>query len=265
MGPTAVWIYAVHHSADTGPIGIGENRTGVRSNRAVTGVSGEEVRVVEADGLAAVVGSVPLTDFAPDALQRNLNDLDWLAGTAQAHNAVIESVAAGRTVVPVRLAVLCHDDDGVRAMLAERHDDFTEALSLVEGRAEWGVKVFAHPEPAEEPGQRPASGADYLRGRRDALHRNETERDEAARAADELFQALCPYAVASRHRPLTDSSLAGRETPMLLNAAYLVDEARADEFRTALDEFTDHPLLEVEPTGPWLPYSFVGAIGDGNP
>ncbi|MBL1074310.1 GvpL/GvpF family gas vesicle protein [Nocardia sp. 2] len=238
-GPTAVWVYAVHAGADTGPIGLGENRTGIRDNRAVAGVSGEYARVVEAAGLAAVVGSVPVRDFGPDALQHNMNDLDWLAAAAQAHNAVIESVAAGRTVVPVRLAVLCRDDDEVRAMLTDRRAEFAEALDLVEGRAEWGVKVFVHA----------ASDVD-------------ADEPAAARAADELFRTLSPHAVATRHRPLTDSSLAGRGTPMLLNAAFLVEDDHADQFQTAVSEFDTNPHIDVDPTGPWLPYSFVGAIGD---
>ncbi|MFD0000571.1 GvpL/GvpF family gas vesicle protein [Nocardia sp. NPDC127526] len=244
----AVWVYTVVRDADPVP--------------AISGVSGEPTRWVGACGLAAVVGSVPLPEFGAEALQRNLNDLDRLAAIARDHNAVIETVAASRPALPVRLAVLCRDDDGVRALLTERNSDLDAALTLVDGRAEWGVKAFLRRPPSQEQRSRPASGADYLRRRRDALRRDHIDRAAAERAAAELFQGLSPYTVGARRRTLTDNSLTGRDTPMLLNAAYLVDNAKVTEFRAAVTRFADHPDLIVEQTGPWPPYSFVGALGD---
>ncbi|WP_067714188.1 GvpL/GvpF family gas vesicle protein [Nocardia yamanashiensis] len=243
-----VWVYAVQRGDDVA--------------RTPAGVGGEATRGVTAAGLTAVVGTVPVDRFGAEALQRNLNDFDWLAATADAHNAVIEAVADGRAVVPVRLAVLCGDDEGVRRLLSDRRADLDRALSLVEGRIELGVKAFqAHRgDPDRMP--RATSGAEYLKLRRESLHRDRTERDAADLAAAELFRELCPYAVAARRRPVTDRALTGRDTPMLLNAAYLVEHARIGEFRGAANRLADHPLLIVEQTGPWLPYSFVAGAGD---
>ncbi|WP_067824949.1 GvpL/GvpF family gas vesicle protein [Nocardia inohanensis] len=245
---TAVWVYAVQRGGESG--------------RTPAGVGGEATRRVTAAGLTAVVGTVPLDRFGADALQRNLNDFEWLAATADAHNAVIEAVADGRAVIPVRLAVLCADDEGVRKLLAERRADLDRALSLVEGRIELGVKVFQAQSAAESRMPRATSGAEYLKLRRDALYRDRIEREAADVAAAELYRGLCPYSVAARRRPVTDRALTGRDTPMLLNAAYLVDHGRVGEFRTAANRLAEHPLLLVEQTGPWLPYSFVGSAGD---
>ncbi|MPY96993.1 MAG: hypothetical protein GEU97_03200 [Actinophytocola sp.] len=44
---------------------------------------------------------------------------------------------------------------------------------------------------------------------------------------------------------------------MVLNAAYLVDDARAEHFAKAVAELdAQHPLLHLYLTGPWPPYSF---------
>ena len=43
---------------------------------------------------------------------------------------------------------------------------------------------------------------------------------------------------------------------MVLNAAYLVDEAGAAALRQAVDT-VDVPSLRLELTGPWAPYSFA--------
>ena len=49
--------------------------------------------------LTAAVGTVGLDEFGEEGLRRNLEDLDWLAATARAHDAVISAIArfgAGR-------------------------------------------------------------------------------------------------------------------------------------------------------------------------
>lgn len=45
---------------------------------------------------------------------------------------------------------------------------------------------------------------------------------------------------------------------MVLNTAYLVDDARAEQFADAVAELdVEHPLLHLYLTGPWPPYSFA--------
>ncbi len=47
---------------------------------------------------------------------------------------------------------------------------------------------------------------------------------------------------------------------MVLNAAYLLDDDRADSFAAAVRALSDrYPGLRLELTGPWPPYSFAAA------
>ena len=57
------------------------------------GVSGEPVRAVTTAGLTAAVGTVGLDEYGEEGLRRNLEDLDWLAANARAHDAVIAAIA----------------------------------------------------------------------------------------------------------------------------------------------------------------------------
>ncbi|NSC23827.1 hypothetical protein FM076_22790, partial [Streptomyces albus subsp. chlorinus] len=60
-----------------------------------------------------------------------------------------------------------------------------------------------------------------------------------------------------------DPALSGRG-PQLLNAAYLVAEGREAEVREAVRRLRESPgcrAVEVELTGPWVPYSFVDGGG----
>ena len=59
---------------------------------------------------------------------------------------------------------------------------------------------------------------------------------------------------ARRYRP-QDPRLTGRAEEMVLNAAYLVDEAATEAFRRIVDD--GDAALALELTGPWAPYSFA--------
>jgi Gas vesicle synthesis protein GvpL/GvpF len=44
----------------------------------------------------------------------------------------------------------------------------------------------------------------------------------------------------------------------VLNASYLVPHSRGDDFAAAVAELADeYPVLQLELTGPWPPYSFI--------
>ncbi|WP_406673549.1 GvpL/GvpF family gas vesicle protein [Nonomuraea sp. N2-4H] len=99
-------------------------------------------------------------------------------------------------------------------------------------------------------------GRAYLERRRASLRGREQLRAQALRRADHIHRTLSALAAdGCRHRP-QDPRLSGRNDWMLLNGAYLVDEARAAEF-TELAGTLGGDGVEVRLTGPWAPYSFT--------
>jgi len=232
-----------------------------------SGVAGEQVRTVQEGGLTAVVGTVPLDDFGEAALARNLEDLDWLERVARAHDSVVAGVARHVSVVPLRLATVCLDDERVRALLTEHREQFSSALALVTGRTEWGVKAFADRKAltaavaeAQTEGAGSGTGTAYLLRRRAQLAAQESvERDAAARAA-EIHERLLRVSAAGRRGAPTDPALSGSHEWMLLNGTYLVDDDRTDEFRSEVEELASmYTGIRLETSGPWPPYSFAGA------
>ncbi|MBO0683259.1 MAG: GvpL/GvpF family gas vesicle protein [Candidatus Dormibacteraeota bacterium] len=226
------------------------------------GVGGEPVRVVESGGLAAAVGSVSLGEFGEEPLQRNLEDLAWLEATARRHHGVIAGVAGRTPAIPMRLATVFHSDLGVAALLAARHEHFTEILRRVAGQAEWGLKVYlGQPGPAQNeavPASGAGSGAAYLQRRRRELSATEDARRAAMSSAEAIHSTLARLATAAQLRSPQSAQLSGRASRMILNAAYLVAEERTSEFGAAADSMAGrHPGVVIEKTGPWPPYSFA--------
>lgn len=253
----AVWAYAVIGRDDA------EARVG-----GLRGVADEPIRVVGADQLVAVVGTVGLDEFGEEALCRNLEDLDWLAATARAHDGVISAVARFGAVVPLRMATVYLDDDRVRQLLESRRVDFIAALDRVSGRAELGVKAYADPallggcdEAAEIGSGQKISGTAYLMRRRRALMSREEAYRVASEAAERIHARLMEYAVDGKRKPVSDRSLSNRKAWTVLNGSYLVDTQLADAFEAAVaDVGHDMTGIELKVTGPWPPYSFAGDV-----
>ncbi|ORT54833.1 GvpL/GvpF family gas vesicle protein [Streptomyces sp. CB03238] len=226
------------------------------------GIDGEPPRLLRHGDLVAVTGAVPAEEFDEAPLRARLEDLDWLAGTARAHDAVISALSTVTCPLPLRLATVCRDDSGVRRLLEEGHDRFLRALQRLDGRVEWGVKVYAEPGAAqreEEPAApaREASGRDYLRRRLHARRSRDGDWQRADALCRRLHTELSRCAEAGTvHRP-QDARLSGVPGVNVLNAAYLVDRARSEQFVELVDRASE-PGVRVELTGPWAPYSFAG-------
>ena len=258
MSTEGVWAYAV----------VG-GEVAAESFGRLRGVAGEPVRAVSGSGLTAAVGTVGLDEFGEEALRRNLEDLDWLAATARAHDGVIVALARSGPVVPMRMATVFLDDGRVRELLEARHDDFVAALDRVTAREELGVKAFADPkvltgenESGERPGEKP-SGTAYLMRRRRALASQDDAFRIAAAHAERIHAGLLEHAVDGKRRPASDRRLSVRDGGTWLNGTYLVEKGEVDAFRSAVAAIDQNtPGIELEITGPWPPYSFAGDVVD---
>ncbi|MFG3497690.1 GvpL/GvpF family gas vesicle protein [Streptomyces sp. NPDC047928] len=256
------------------------------------GIAGEPPRLLRHHDLVAVVDAVPAEDFDEGPLRARMEDLDWLAATARAHDAVLAALGTVTSPLPLRLATVCRDDSGVRRLMEEGHDRFVRALDRLDGRVEWGVKVYAEPAPARRPSDAPRpdgsptpetprrdgsrtpdapqpGSAATARDGREYLRRRIQERQGRAarlrRAEDMcrgLHDRLSAYAEAGAVHPPQDPRLSGTDAVNVLNAAYLVGREHGEEF-VALVRGASQEGVRVELTGPWAPYSFAG-IAEGD-
>lgn len=230
----------------------------------LTGVdAAHPVESFEHAGLAAVTGRVSLAEFGSGPLERNLNDLDWLARTARRHQAVLDRALASGPIVPLRLCTIFADRERIRSMLEREHDALADTLARLGDRTEWGVKVIADaralrgPEPESE-----QTGTAYLARRSRERRAHEEAQGLALRAAEEVHERLRQHASQATLLRPQSHELSGREGEMILNGAYLVDRAGVDRFRATAEELAERqrPLgLALEVSGPWPPYNFVDA------
>ncbi|MFI1166210.1 GvpL/GvpF family gas vesicle protein [Streptomyces sp. NPDC020801] len=228
----------------------------------LTGVGGAPAKLLTHHGLVAVLSEVPEQDFAEEPLRAHLEDLDWLAATARAHQGVIDALTVVTTPLPLRLATVFRDDSAVRTMIEAREEHIRDTLERLEGRVEWGVKVYVETEQPQEsavPAPKPTSGRDYLRRRRQQTRTHEDLWQKAEGFATALHGKLSAFAEDSRLHAPQNAALSGAAGRNVLNAAYLVPRGHSEEFVELVDRTKDDvPGLRVELTGPWAAYSFAG-------
>ena len=183
------------------------------------------MRLIDADGLTAVVSNVSLAEFGEEALSRNLEDMAWLEAVARAHHGVIDAAAQRFTLVPMRMATVYSGEETMVAGVTAHAAQFRSALERVRSRTEWGVKAYAVPAKQDARGGRagpaaPAgqaeevdSGLAYLRRRRDALSASRESARGAADSAQAVHAELERQAEDSRLHPPQSAQLSGRSSP----------------------------------------------------
>ena len=226
---------------------------------------GSTVEAVVEGHLAALLSRVPLDEYGDEQLRRHLEDINWLERVARAHEAVQQGAMAQGPLVPLRMCTIYRDLGGVRRILQDQADLFTDNLAAVEDCSEWGVKVFLDlrripaPSPAVPEGGG-SSGADYLAGRQRERDRVKDVDELSLRAAEEVHRAVSVLARQERANPVQRAEAHGRDAEMILNQAYLLEDERIEQLQSTVAELSERWApqgLLVELTGPWPPYNFV--------
>lgn len=272
---TATYVFAVCHGCDPAVL------TGLAGQAA-----GAPVRLLRFGSLEAVVQDVPAEMFGEEALRERLANRAELEHCARAHHAVVAAAAGRAPTLPLPLATLYLSDERARAALREDENRFRSVMGRIAGRVEWGVKVYTAP--GRPPPTRPERtgptataaaaaqttttltataartntrpGHAYLDRARGARRAREERQEAGLNAAASVDRALRDIAVAGRRLRSHDTGVTGAGRVQLLNAAYLVEKGREADLIGAVELLRTSPgyeRVELEVTGPWVPYSFV--------
>jgi hypothetical protein len=218
-----------------------------------------------------VVANVPLKAFGQAALDKRLQDVDWMSRCGVAHQAVMDSFLDSDAVVPMTLFTIFANDE--RALAEARKDParLEDTLDRVAGRAEWVVRVLrgdAAPSAAAAEASAPTGAAPRSRSGREFLQAKVDQRQAARRAAEETGQAVRTLMsaladAADDVNDRTEARTAGAlGSAALLDAAFLVMRTSERQFEQVARRMAQ-PLIDrgfrVSVTGPWPCYSFVAS------
>jgi hypothetical protein len=243
-----------------------------RLKGALPGVDpAQPVTVLTEGALAAVASQVPLEEFGEARLREHIADMIWVERTARAHEAVLDAVREQAAVIPMRMCTIYRTEGGIREMLSRESEPLQDAIDHLDGKAEWGVKVFTdfarvggrtH---TVRDGAGDGSGAAYMERIRTKREVRERALEVAQEAAAQIHDRLSAAAGDAEAIPLQRPEVSGHSGDMILNGVYLVADDAAPAFYEVAEalraEFEIHGI-ELTLTGPWPAYNFVpGTIG----
>ena len=235
-----------------GHIGIGERE--------------DEVYTLCFEGIAAVVSTTPITKY-PITRKNTI-----------AHQKVLEKAMKNYTVLPVRFCTIAEGKDGLspedrirERVLKGRYDEFKERLEFMNDKVELGVKVIwtnmdnvfkeivEENPPIKSLKQKIMSKSSAKQTRTDRVHLGEMVKNtlEAGRAKleTEIMEAFKRFSVESKTNKIFGDS-------MIVNAAFLVNRSKIQEFDKALDELDQHykDTVKFKYVGPIPPINFIEIV-----
>jgi hypothetical protein len=220
------------------------------------GGRGDEVYTIHYQDLAAVVSRTALMVYDPTR------------ENALAHNRVNQVIVEEHDITPVPMSfgTLFRTEDDVVEFLKDTYDALHDVLQKMKGKLEFGLKVNWNRDEVIAELEREHEEIRRLKNEIVNNQRSSTyfARMQVGRMIDQaltdksnayqrdIYEALRDAAIASRSsKPIGDK--------MIMNAAFLVERDKADEFDRKVQEIERRYTgrLRFTRTGPWAPYNFV--------
>jgi hypothetical protein len=242
---SGIYVYCVIEA--DGPQAFGKIGIGGR---------GDEVYTIHYKDLAAVVSRTALMVYDPTR------------ENALAHNRVNAVIVEEHDITPVPMSfgTLFKTEDDVVEFLRNTYDALHDVLQKMKGKLEFGLKVnwnreevLAELEREHEEIRRLKSGivnnqrsSTYFARMQLGRLVDQALADKSSAYQREIYEALRDAAIASRSsKPIGDK--------MIMNAAFLVERDKAEDFDRTLQEIEQRyeGRLRFTRTGPWAPYNFV--------
>jgi hypothetical protein len=186
------------------------------------------------------------------AVERNMENLEWLALHGVRHQQVVGEVAEQRTIVPARFGTVFSGEPALVKDVQSRKAALKKVFARVAGGDEWGVKVFADRQVTAVAVTAARSGKEYLQQKAARLKKRPERNDQELK---ELVTALEKIATDSA----PSGKVSGAQPNLLWQATFLVPRGKRRLWDQMLTNFVERweGRRRIEVNGPWPPYSFV--------
>ena len=244
--------------------------SGEQASLGPIGIEGNEVYTIPYRDICAVVHECPAEPYQS-------TDREMVNSWVLAHQKVVdEAWERWGTVLPMGFDTIVMEKDGVgpeenvRNWLQNDYDNLKRKMAKVRGKAEYGVQVFWEPQviarsltkTSPEIGQLEKEMKSQSRGVA-YLYKQKLEnalKRELESRADQYFRDF--YEHIRRHVDdiaVEKTKPGDQTTQMIMNLSCLLPRDKTTGLGEELEKINNMDGFSVRFTGPWPPYSFVGA------
>lgn len=230
----------------------------------------DKVSQVKQEDLVAIVSEVSEEEFGEENLKKNLSRLEWVEAVVRNHESVMESVREQSTIIPFRFPTIFRSQNSLHEFLQTHYDALKNLLENLKGKEEWGAKIYISAEQQQmflaeskeireidEALKTASAGKAYLLKKKRETLANQNVSKSLQEILDLLYERLKEKSVRAKRNPVLPKAVTEREDEMILNAAFLVESSKREQFLEALEAAKkDFPFLTVERSGAWASYNF---------
>ncbi len=234
---------------------------------------GIKTHTIYFQGTYAVVSRVSPDDFSEESLKKNLADMGWVEKNTRLHEKVIERIARDQAVLPFKFGTVFESETNVEKLLRENNLEFKTVLAGLDGKEEWGLKIYCDSEyfrdalcrenerikeKDKEITSASKGKAFFLKKKKDEIIKDIIN-EKISEYTKDCFERLKITAADTRINKILPKEVTEKKEDMVLNAAFLINNKRIKEFESVLaylkTKYTDKGLI-FDCTGPWPPYNF---------
>ncbi len=228
------------------------------------------VRCLPISDFGALIRYVTLDEFGEDALKERMKDPKWLEEQVWHHARVLEVAMRFGTVIPMKFLTIFRTEERLLESLLALDESLRQLCGRLQGKEEWGVKVFCDLQciqaavEAQNDGVRqlkaqvagkPSGTAYLIRKQSEELVR----REGSLRLAVHLESISCRISSVAHETKFNPTAQEPSSRQMVLNASLLVSKTSVDSLADELNALRREYLprgFEFELVGPFPPYSF---------
>jgi len=215
-----------------------------------TGIGNNPVYPLTYKAITAIVSDAPIKYYEPDDEH------------AMAHRRVVDDIVKECIILPASFGSILKSVGDIKNIMRRQYGIWNGLLKKMDGKREYGVKVFWDKDRIQEEIQESNEAAreltEKLKEKEDPRTKVQLKillQDELItrgnKYVEDIHGQLKVYSTASR-----SSDLIGKK--MIFNGAFLVKKDLEGEFAKKIDELeTLYPALEVKAIGPCAPYNFA--------
>lgn len=228
------------------------------------------VRCLPIGDFGALIRYVAMEEFGEDVLKERMKDPKWLEMQVWHHARVLEVAMRFGTVIPMKFLTIFRTEERLLESLLALSESLRELCGRLQGKEEWGVKVFCDLQSiqaaveAQNDGVRqlkaqiagkPSGTAYLIRKQLEELVR----RESSLRLAVHLESISCRVSSRAHETKFNPTAQESSSRQMVLNASLLIDKTSVSSLANEMNALRQEYLprgFEFELVGPFPPYSF---------
>lgn len=241
-------------------------------------IDGGKIWILSYQDLEAVVSGVSLEKFGSAEIQKKAQeDINWIKEKAQIHERVIEQAMGKKRLIPVipmQFGVIFKTKENLEKNFKKHYKQFKKSLKNLVGKQEWGVRVFLKEDifkksivqknkaillKNKEIESLPKGMAFFAQKEIDAII-DQAKDKELDRIIEDVYERIGQIALNKNKSKLLEKEFTGRTEEMILNAFYLLKQAKLAQFQNKIKKIKEkyHSQgFDIKITGPWPCYHFA--------